>query len=62
MTPPWRGRGVAEALVEIVASEGQRRGWSVLRWITAESNYRARRFYDRIAEESDWITYQIRLG
>jgi GNAT superfamily N-acetyltransferase len=62
VTPPWRGRGVAEALVDIVASEGQRRGWSVLRWITSESNHRARRFYDRIAEESDWITYQIRLG
>ena len=60
--PERRGSGVADALVGAVVAEGRRRGWSVVRWITAETNVRARRFYDRIAEESDWVTYQIRLG
>jgi GNAT superfamily N-acetyltransferase len=61
VVPDWRGRGVADALVEAVAAVGRERGWSIVRWITSESNHRARRFYDRIAEESDWVTYQIRL-
>lgn len=58
----WRGRGVADALVAAVAAEGKRRGWMVLRWITAEDNARARGFYDRIAERTHWVTYQIPLA
>ncbi len=60
--PHRRGRGVADALVEAVVAEARRRGWPVVRWITAETNLRARRFYDRIGVESDWVTYQIRLS
>jgi GNAT superfamily N-acetyltransferase len=61
VAPEWRGRSVAEALVAAVAAEGRKRGWSVVRWITAEGNVRARRFYDRVAEETAWVTYQIPL-
>jgi GNAT superfamily N-acetyltransferase len=61
VAPDWRGRNVAEALVAAVAAEGRRRGWSVIRWITADGNIRARRFYDRVAEETAWVTYQIPL-
>jgi hypothetical protein len=41
--------------------EGLRREWSVVRWITAEDNYRARAVYDRLAERTKWITYDIKL-
>lgn len=34
--PSGRGSGIGEALVQAVADEGRSRGWSVLRWITAE--------------------------
>ena len=61
VAPAWRGSGVAEALVEAVVQEGRRRGWSVVRWITAESNARARAFYARVADETAWVTYQIPL-
>lgn len=56
-----RGSGLADALVTAVVDEGRRRGWSVVRWITAESNERARRFYERVADETDWVTYQVLL-
>jgi GNAT superfamily N-acetyltransferase len=62
VAPGARGSGVAEALVAAVADEGRRRGWSWLRWFTAEDNYRARAFYDRVARLSQWKTYQIDLG
>lgn len=59
--PEARGTGAAEALLAAVKAEGQARGWSVIRWITAEDNYRARSLYDRLAEKTRWATYDIRL-
>lgn len=58
--PEARGHGVADALLQHVKDEGARRGWSVIRWITAEDNYRARAVYDRVAERTKWVTYDIR--
>jgi hypothetical protein len=31
-----------------------------VRWITAEDNARARRLYDRVAQKTHWVTYEIR--
>lgn len=39
--------------------ESQRRGWSVVRWITAEDNYRARAMYDGVATKTAWATYDM---
>jgi len=61
VSPQMRGRRVADALIEALAEEGRRRGWSVIRWITAESNHRARAVYDRVAKATPWRTYDIPL-
>lgn len=60
--PPARGSGAATALIAALAEEGRRRGWTVIRWITAENNYRARAVYDRLATRTGWVTYDLRLG
>jgi GNAT superfamily N-acetyltransferase len=59
--PSARGTGVADALIEAVRSEGQRRGWSVIRWITADDNARARGVYDRMAVQTKWVTYDLKV-
>ncbi len=59
--PAARGSGAAAALIEAVKAEGLRRGWTVIRWITAENNYRARSLYDRMAAKTVWTTYDIKL-
>jgi ribosomal protein S18 acetylase RimI-like enzyme len=59
--PRARGLGVADALLNRLKEEGLRREWSVIRWITAEDNYRARAVYDRLAERTKWVTYDIKL-
>jgi GNAT superfamily N-acetyltransferase len=59
--PQARGSGAAPALIAAVAEEGRRRGWSVIRWITAEDNYRARAVYDRLALRTGWVTYDLKL-
>jgi GNAT superfamily N-acetyltransferase len=62
VAPDARGSGAAQALIQAVAGIGRERGWSVLRWITAEDNYRARAAYDRLAARTKWVTYDIALG
>ncbi len=59
--PASRGSGAAPALIDALSEIGRARGWSVIRWITAEDNYRARALYDRLAEKTRWATYDIRL-
>jgi GNAT superfamily N-acetyltransferase len=62
VSPDARGSGTAQALIQAVAEVGRGRGWSVIRWITAEDNYRARAAYDRLATRTKWVTYDIALG
>jgi Sortase and related acyltransferases len=59
--PDARGSGAARALIEAVAEEGRARDWSVIRWITAEDNGRARALYDKLAAATPWKTYDIKL-
>ena len=61
VTPEARGSGAAKALINAVANEGKNRGWTVIRWITAEDNYRARSLYDKVAEKTKWATYDMKL-
>jgi len=61
VSPDARGSGAARLLIEAVAKHGKQRGWSVIRWITAEDNYRARSLYDKVAEKTKWATYDIKL-
>ncbi len=35
------------------------RGWAIIRWTTADDNYRARSFYDKVATRTTWITYDM---
>jgi len=59
--PNARGSGAAQALIDAVSAVGREKGWGVIRWITAEDNYRARGVYDRVASRTPWVTYDIKL-
>lgn len=61
VSPEARGQQVADALINAVRDHGKAQGWTVIRWITAEDNYRARVVYDRLAEKTRWTTYDIKL-
>ena len=60
--PKWRGTGCAQALFERLNELGKDRGWLFVRWLTAEDNYRARASYDKVAEKTHWLTYQMPVG
>lgn len=59
--PDARGSGAAQALIAAVRAAGEARGWTVIRWITAADNARARSVYDRLATATPWVTYDIKL-
>lgn len=56
-----RGHEVGKKLIEAVVSVGKDKNWSVIRWITAENNYRARSTYDKLANQTKWVTYDIKI-
>jgi ribosomal protein S18 acetylase RimI-like enzyme len=57
--PAARGMGVVDALYQALNEFGQKHGWPFIRWITADNNYRGRAVYDKIAEKTHWLTYQM---
>lgn len=58
--PAVRGSGAADKLLKALNGIAAERGWPVVRWITADNNYRARAVYDRTATRSMWITYEMK--
>jgi ribosomal protein S18 acetylase RimI-like enzyme len=59
--PATRGQKIAEALIAAVVAEARAQGWGLVRWITAEDNYRARGLYDRVSTKTKWTTYEIKI-
>ena len=58
--PESRGAGAGKLLIGAIAAIARRRGWSTVRWITAEDNVAARRLYDQVANATSWLTYELR--
>jgi len=57
--PAHRGHGVGAALLEHLRELARDRGWKVVRWITAEDNVTAQQLYDRHAQRTTWVTYDM---
>ena len=60
--PEYRGAGCVQDLYNGLDELGKSRGWPFIRWITAEDNYRGRASYDKIAQKTQWLTYQMSVG
>jgi GNAT superfamily N-acetyltransferase len=60
--PGQRGKRVADRLLAAMAEVARGRGWTIIRWLTGDNNYRARGVYDRVATRTAWITYQMDLS
>jgi len=62
VNPAHRGGGVVTAMLSVLKEEASAQGWPLVRWITREKNYRARTVYDRIAQQTNWVTYQFNVN
>lgn len=59
--PQVRGQAIGRRLLDHVAGVGRRRGWGVVRWTTADDNYRARGLYDQVARKTSWNLYEMTI-
>ncbi|AUG78045.1 Putative acetyltransferase [Kitasatospora sp. MMS16-BH015] len=59
VAPAARGTGAADLLLGRLGELAAEHGWSVVRWITADDNHRARGKYDQVATRTMWITYDM---
>ena len=57
--PESRGAGVVDVMYKALNASALNKGWPFVRWITAENNYRGRSVYDKLADKTQWITYQM---
>ncbi|MBO0692616.1 MAG: GNAT family N-acetyltransferase, partial [Acidimicrobiaceae bacterium] len=57
VAPQARGTGAVDALFAGIRHVAVQRGWQVVRWTTAEDNYRAQAVYARYAARTSWVTY-----
>jgi ribosomal protein S18 acetylase RimI-like enzyme len=57
--PDHRGSGAVDALYDAMNRLAHERGWAIIRWTTADDNYRARAVYDKLATRTTWITYDM---
>ena len=54
-----RGSGAADDLIDAIKVRAAEQGHSVVRWITAADNARARGLYDKVAQSTQWVTYDL---
>jgi Acetyltransferase (GNAT) family. len=57
--PAFRGAGAVDALFAEINRLAIERDWAIVRWTTADDNYRARTVYDQRALRTSWITYDM---
>ncbi len=57
--PAARGTGAVDALLAELRALARQHGWDVVRWITSETNLRARSTYDRLASRTGYLTYDM---
>jgi len=58
VSPDCRGQGAVQALFDFLDAQCKNNNWPLMRWITADDNYRGRRVYDQLATRTAWVTYQ----
>jgi GNAT superfamily N-acetyltransferase len=53
--PEARGKGIADALIEICAERCRELGMPAMEWATAPDNHRAQKVYDRTGAEAETL-------
>lgn len=61
VAPAVRGGGAGAALIAHAADAARDAGAEKVYWLTEESNETARRLYDRVAERTGFIHYELAL-
>jgi ribosomal protein S18 acetylase RimI-like enzyme len=61
VAPEARGKGIATALIEQVTGIAREQRAGIVRWVTAPDNDEAQILYDKVAERTEWVTYDLQV-
>lgn len=56
-----RGKGIAEALIDVLADRAEERGWAKLTLVAPRHPEEGRKLYEQIAAPADTVSYAIRF-
>ncbi len=60
--PEARGRGIADALIQVCADRCRELGMTAMQWLTAPDNHRAQKVYNRAgADSGTYLEYDLEL-
>jgi ribosomal protein S18 acetylase RimI-like enzyme len=62
VAPDDRNAGLGRALIRECHRFAHANGCAVLSWVTAQDNARAQGLYDKLAERTTWVTYEMSCG
>ena len=57
----YRSRGIAKALIDVLADQAEERGWSTLMLNAPRQPEDGRKLYEQIAAPADWSSFVIRF-
>ena len=57
----YRSRGIAKALIDVLADQAEERGWSKLMLNAPRQPEDGRKLYEQIAAPADWSSFVIRF-
>jgi ribosomal protein S18 acetylase RimI-like enzyme len=60
--PEARHHGLGRALIDALADTGRDEGWLKIYWMTQADNARAQALYDKVAERSPLVRYDLYLA
>jgi ribosomal protein S18 acetylase RimI-like enzyme len=58
--PEFRGRKIAQKLISHLKSLSKANNWNGIRWITHSSNEKAKKLYDKIANNKGFELYELK--
>ena len=62
VAPSSRGQGIGRKLIEHLAEFGREEGWLKIYWMTQTDNDAAHRLYNKVAERSALVRYDMMLN
>ena len=57
--PECRGQQIGEQLIKQLKKISKDKKWNLVRWITREDNFRAKKVYNKMSNKTNWDVYEL---
>ena len=57
--PECRGQQIGKQLIKQLKKISKDKKWNLVRWITRNDNFRAKKVYDKMSNKTNWDVYEL---